>query len=165
MPDASGDAYATQFLIAKVGSELNTNYGPESSSATDADAIRVLDAYGYSAAKIKHDYYDVRTAIWNNRIPVYMSGKDSPSSGHAWVCDGALYNYTGCEYYVEYLYDNTYDNFGETLIDLPGGSGAGYYRFHMNWGWGIRYNGWYIGVDSPNGDFKNNRQNIYVSSK
>ena len=89
-----------------------------------------------------------------------MAGKNSLGEGHAWVCDGANQTDSKTEYYVEYLYNETYDNLGYTLIDLPGSFGyKTHFKFHMNWGWGGTNNGWFIDNDVY---YPTNRKNIYV---
>lgn len=166
MPN-TGATYSTQFLIAEIGKAIGTNYGEESSSARISNAVEEFGAYGYNATKKDHIPSEVVFEMANYKRPVFMCGDRNLTKGHAWVCDGLIRNSSEYEYYVEYLYNGSYDNFGETLLDLPGGfGGISYTTFHMNWGWGGSYDGWYTGADpTSDRDYKYRRQNIYVSPK
>ena len=166
MPN-TGATYATQFLIAEVGKAIGTNYGEESSSARISKALQEFRTYGYNATLKDHIPSEVVFEMANFKRPVFMCGDRTLFKGHAWVCDGLIHNSSEYEYYVEYLYNGSYDNFGETLIDLPGGfGGISYTFFHMNWGWGGTHDGWYTGADpTSDRDYKYRRQNIYVSPK
>lgn len=134
-----------------------------------------LNTYGYSSATIDNfNESATKNELFNNRRPVYMRGDDSNGGGgHAWVCDGAH----------EYLNTNGYC-FVEFLTGYggsnPGYSDRGYWTvsnptlayttnatslyFNMNWGFRDIENGWFISnnVNSGDGNFKNDRKNMYV---
>jgi hypothetical protein len=85
---------------------------------------------------------------------------NDPKIGHAWVCDG----YKTHEYYVEYLLrvpdcSDQYYTIKEHQEDY-----SLFYFYHMNWGWGGTYDGWFIGENvNANGidrDYKYNRYDI-----
>ncbi|WP_456086495.1 C10 family peptidase [Parabacteroides sp.] len=166
MPN-TGATYANQFLIAEVGKAIDTDYGEDSSGAKPKNAVKQFDNYGYNAILKDHKPSEVAFEIRNFNRPVFMCGDRNLTKGHAWICDGLISNSSEYEYYVEYLYNGSYDNFGETLLDLPGGfGGISYTTFHMNWGWGGRHDGWYTGANpTSDKDYKYRRQNIYVSPK
>lgn len=86
---------------------------------------------------------------------------------HAWICDGLTHKSSEYEYYVEYLYNGSYDNLGETSPNLPGSfGGISYTFFHMNWGWGGTHDGWYTNAaPTDNRDYKYRRQNLYINPK
>lgn len=166
MPN-TGATHATQFLIAEIGGVIGTNYGEESSSARISKAVRGFGAYGYNANLKDHNSSDVIFEMVNFNRPIFMCGDRNLTKGHAWVCDGLKRNSAEYEYYAEYLNNGSYDNFGETLLDLPGHfSGIPYTFFHMNWGWGGSYDGWYAGAaPTSDRDYQYRRQNIHVSPK
>lgn len=97
--------------------------------------------FGYSFADWgNYDYLTVKSNLNNNR-PVILSG-DNGQTGHMWVCDG----YTQTSYYFD---DCT---------------GVVYYPwFHMNWGWGGSFNGYYSynNFNPANTNFNNNKKMIY----
>ena len=67
--------------------------------------------------------------------------------GHAWVCDGAN------EWWTCIRAENEYEN------DIT----FSYLQFHMNWGWGGSYDGWFsYGNFNPTGhQYSENLKMIY----
>lgn len=136
MPDDYA-TYASQYLIADIGKTIGINYGSGGSEAKDYDIPNGFIAYGYQSSIKGHNSNDVISEITKFKRPVCMTGVNpSTASGHAWVCDGVEQRNSKKEYYVEYVNNGKYDNFGYTLIDNPGSFGyTSYYYFHINWGW------------------------------
>jgi len=109
-----------------------------SSSANMAYVLTSQFNYG-NAIKANDDYNVVVTNVDYNR-PVILSGSNS-TSGHMWVCDG----YRTTNFYFD---DCT---------------GVGFLHFHMNWGWGGNYDGWYAynNFNPGNTNYNDNKKMIY----
>jgi hypothetical protein len=126
-PDAQRMNDAVAALMYRVGASASMNYGPSSSGAYDAGAMKAFKAFGYANVELKHrsllvpilnitiqNYTDeqweqmLRDEIDAGR-PVYYTGS-SDTGAHAFVMDG-------------------YD-----------GSG----NFHFNWGWNGSLDGYYV---------------------
>lgn len=165
---------ATQTLIADIGSAVDMEYGKESKSNI-AKAKVGFEIRGYTAVRKAHKSWEVEDEIFINRRPVYMRGNQKEFmgfswDGHAWVCEGAERWSTCVNYFVEYLVNRStnpsYSSCGLPAYWAPQrSSGSGYLLFYMNWGWGINNgNAWYnfSDVNSGNGDFKHDRENLYV---
>ena len=84
----------------------------------------LINDFGYrSAVRADYNYNTVKNELLAYQRPVLLRGVST--NGHVWVCDGAHY-WTVCN------------------VDMNGNVGANVYlHFHMNWGWGGDYNGWY----------------------
>ncbi len=161
-------AYTVANLIKDIGTDLNTDYDCESSSANRNKAKKVFyEDYGYSGS-IKLDDFHIDD-IKNNLMwgyPVYLRGNATRinilntywyKDGHAWVCDG--------------LWEE-YDNFKVTFTTGGGVPLISYetrnYRcyLHMNWGHGdIFQNIWYFSNNlthpiNSDYDFKWNKEMI-----
>ncbi len=116
-------------LMKDAGVSVGMNYGSNSSGTqTDKvdDALR--STFSYSSASWIDNSYSQETikSNLNSRRPVILRGKSEKNcflgifcdydGGHAWVCDGYRTYNTEC---------------------------CGYLYFHMNWGWGGSYDGWF----------------------
>jgi len=157
--------YASQYLIADIGETIDVNYGSDSSSADISDAKEGFNFYGYNVTRKEHRSHEVAFEIGHFKRPVYMRGqKGFLRNGHAWVCDGVIQNIAEYQYYVEYINNGSYDNLGETFMDLPGQCGGqSYVFFHMNWGWKGVHDGWYITATPSDKNYEYDRENLYVS--
>ncbi|MGN1220121.1 MAG: C10 family peptidase [Candidatus Cryptobacteroides sp.] len=93
-----------------------------------------------------------------------MAGNDG-TVGHAWVCDG----YRCPHYYTEYILyalDNDiypeceYIKYAERRLE---GYVSAAKSFHMNWGWGGYYDGWFLDGDwTPDTfDFTHNKRMLH----
>lgn len=162
----------TRRLLGDVGRALNINYKPGENSATDGEAKRALEDFGYNATLSNHNFASAENEIKRYRRPVYMSGMDRlmfPSIGHAWVCDGTNTKKTKTSYLIEFIYGGPgYYNFSD-YGHYPSESSLEYLDFHMNWGWGGASDGWYIHSSSkPTNhiyDYDRLRNDIFVSKK
>jgi hypothetical protein len=111
-------------------------------SATINDAKNALSSFGYTYTQ--QDHTGITTGICqslNNNRPVYMRGKDSNGSGHAWVCSGYKSESTTKEFYLAFVPNGPiqYDTFG------PYSSTNTVHYFYHLWGWsGGSGNGWFI---------------------
>ena len=116
-------------LMSEAGVSVGMNYGSSGSGAqTDKVDDALKGTFAYSSANWISNNYSQETVKTNlkNRRPVILRGKSEKScflglfcdydGGHAWVCDGYRTYNTEC---------------------------CGYLYFHMNWGWGGSYNGWF----------------------
>lgn len=84
----------------------------------------LINEFGYkSATRVNYSSTTVRNELLAYQRPLLLRGVST--RGHVWVCDGAH------EWFV--CNENS-----------DGSLGAYYYlHFHMNWGWGGEYDGWY----------------------
>jgi hypothetical protein len=89
------------------------------------------------------------------------------TNSHYWVCDGVRESHYSTLYFVEYRIEGSghysYTDLGHPTGDSPRESGWSTSTvYHMNWGWGGSGDGWYVGANSPNGNFQHHRMNFYV---
>jgi hypothetical protein len=121
-------------LMRDAGISVNMNYDCYSSGAYSKDVEKALENdFGYSTSTSYETYYSgpMQTEIDSYR-PVYLS-----AGGHAWVCDGYRYYFSGC---------------------------TGSIWPHMNWGWNGAYND-YFGFNNWNPSsysFNSNRKMVKV---
>lgn len=159
--------YASQYLIANIGSTIGVDYGYESTSSNISDAKDGFEEYGYNVIKKEHINSEAAFEIANYQRPIYMRGREGllQLTGHAWVCDGLNQNISEYDLYAEYVNNGNYDNLGLSLIDNPDGfGGTSYTYFHMNWGWYGQHNGWFIDATPESGTSYNyDRENLYIS--
>lgn len=149
MPDNQAAQTTCDFLYL-VGQRIGIKYWLNSSAEID-DSAQALRSFGYSAAKVQdHDKYAVSIDLQHNR-PVYMRGKASlTSSGHAWVCDGVWSGTTFTELKLMTL-EYCPQGYEPTVFLTPyeNTEQTGYIstQFHMNWGWGGLYDGYFVDAD------------------
>lgn len=101
---------------------------------------------GYSCTLQAHNTSSIVSSL-SNHHPVYCRGRDScyyPFESHAWVCDG-IYNYSTETRYV--LFTLEFQN-GSPVGFVQNESYSEYYypptMFHINWGHGGHFNGFYL---------------------
>ena len=87
------------------------------------------NSFGYSnAIQADYNYSTVKQELFTYNRPVIIKGEDKATNdAHAWVCDGANQWWTCIRAEDEYENDITFS----------------YLQFHMVWGWGGGYDGWY----------------------
>jgi hypothetical protein len=147
-------SYQTQILIRDVFNKIdslgmltyNANSTPVNTSFSISSFLK--NQFGYStASEESFDRWTTFNYILNSEKPIIMLGQvrvkfgnEYYYIGHAWVCDGA-------------------HEWDECIIQDNGDySVVGHALFHMNWGWGTSYNGWF-GYDngfttlSPSGTY------------
>lgn len=138
---------ATQSLLAEVHDDINWWIAQETSDPWSAKSY--LRDKGYTNASVQtHDMIEVESNLILRR-PVLMSGADGVT-GHSWVCDGfrrSSYNKEFYLYVISVVPPLQYENTGLTGYASVG-NGAYY---HMNWGWGGNYNGWFLGDNANPG--------------
>jgi hypothetical protein len=127
MPNTTGSP-ETARLISDLHNALPVAYSCTGTgvSANFNLANVLINNFGYSTA-IMSDYN--LTSVWNDIgafRPVMLMGISNSIGGHAWVCDGTLYNKV-C----------MFDNYGNFIAALT------YNYLHMNWGWNGVSDGWF----------------------
>lgn len=152
-----------QEFLAKLSYQICS----DGTSANISDAKKTLEDYGYKVRKIKHDTSALINQIGKNRKPVYARGqKNILSSGHAWVIDGAYFSHSGTSYKLYYLDPDYYPDFVYRYEEMDFDSNySEICKFHMNWGWGGSYNGWYFDYDklNPGGEnFSSYREELII---
>lgn len=156
-------------LMVDIGRAFEMNYDdPKASGANIGNVKKGLEnTFGYNVTKKENDNDEVMNYILRQKSPVYMKGHSS-KSGHAWVCDGANYTHYQNDYQVEVPIrrngEYVYFNNGTTYFSTS----SLYQAVHLNWGWD-RNNGWYYsGVTQAtpsDNDYKNNRENLFITPK
>lgn len=147
-----GNGYGaeTNEFIRSLAQELNSSYSCYATLSTIESALHVLKSKGYVTSNIS-SVVRPGTIVFNlkQRRPVIFSGRDRGSSiGHMWVCDG-IKSYTN---EICFVAGGSYDTRTELIPD------AQYY--HMRWGYGGNYDGWFrsgsyhVGNNSFNYDVK-----------
>lgn len=143
----------TAEFLYEIGQKVNMKYGANGSKANIDDALSAFKGYyGYfSAKKITHNYSNVLDELRAKR-PVYMRGYDSSGflgiviEGHAWVCDG-YYSSMSRDEYTIFILEDTYDGTEPTELSYiykeEGPILTASLRFHMNWGWNNKHDGFY----------------------
>lgn len=152
MPYSGGSSTTLSAFLAELRKKLDvTNDG----SSNINKAKSVLESYGYNCNKGTHSADAVYAALQKN-MPVYTRGEDKDGNGHAWVIDGSNAVTTYTEYKLYILNDCAYPQFEYIEVDSWRNYHVQNVFFHMNWGWGGRYNGWFldsrIGFNSQDGE-------------
>jgi hypothetical protein bfra3_23100 len=169
MPNNVGSDELRAFL-AQLKRDLHGSDG----RATINDAERVLKNFGYSVSQSGHDSSKVFYELKNNRRPVYARGqKNISSTGHAWVIDGLYYSTHNVCYTLYRLADTSYPLFRYEPAEAigPHNEYSDLTTFHINWGWGGSYNGWFqdirnIKVTVGTGevrDYSYGRKELFIS--
>ena len=124
-------------FIYDVAHGVDTEFGIFGSASDINKAKFYLDSIGYTCQKITHEDAIVRNSIYQNK-PVYMKGYRVASPyelvGHAWVCDGYVYNATDVTVSLQVIsfdeplrYQAVGDTYTFTTAEMS---------FYMNWGYG-----------------------------
>ena len=138
------------------------------------EAEKLLDTLEYNA-RIENYDANVLASLVSSRISnnqqyhkiAIMCGDAAPGTvGHAWVCDGYKYPHSYTEYILYALNNDIYPEF--EFIEYAEDHGAEVFLpsvkfFHMNWGWGGSYDGWFYNGDWTPGtnDFTNDKYMIH----
>ena len=142
--DASSQSYqvdAVSNLLYSIGVALETNYGPSGSSAN----LYVSDTHYPSAYKLLKNYYDYP---WVNCI------QKSSYSNDNWI----QYMQIDLWNNMPILYCGSSTAYGSHVFILDGYTSDN--QFHINWGWGGQYDGYYtIGSLNPYGNTQYNSNN------
>lgn len=147
---ATGTTVLSNFLY-EVADNIKTRFSVTSSWSYMGDIeFALITDYNYKLDNYT-DYSESSTrASVNSNWPVLLQGNTTDlTSGHFWVCDGTRYHTPG-KVYVLYVVD-----YIEPLQFVAAGQpyeameSYDYYMYHMNWGWGGTYNGWYLNNGFP----------------
>lgn len=119
--------------------------------------------------KKNHNHQDVFNSI-SQQKPVYITGCRNkiifPGIGincHAWVVDGVDNVQTTTYYRIEWQ-NSSFEY--ETDYMRYNYHGSARQLYHVNWGWGSSYNGWFIDLhNAPVADrnYKYSQDNIYFT--
>ncbi len=145
MPNSYGNTYISS-LMRDIGDAVGMKYTCDASKAYADDIAPALkNTFGYnSASYADYDYNTVKSELNHSRPVILTGGRKTGGwifsqyeDGHAWVCDGYSLTVFPC--------------WGSMLT------------FHMNWGWGGTYNGWYGFLNFNPGDYTFNykRKMVY----
>lgn len=155
----------TSRLVYDIGKAVKMDYGKDGSGSNINKAKDAFSAWGYNVTKKDHDVFDVEIKVLYNKRPVYMRGDKKNFlglftwDGHAWVCEGARRYDNRIDYFAEYQLNN--GTFVRSENSTSGGSQTTY--FYQNWGWGAKYNGWFLFNDvKVNGDSFHYDRQIYT---
>ena len=147
---ATGTTVLSNFLY-EVADNIKTRFSVTSSLSYMGNIeFALITDYNYKLDNYT-DYseFSTRSSV-NSDWPVLLQGNTTDlTSGHFWVCDGTRYHTPG-KVYVLYVVD-----YIEPLQFVAAGQpyevmeSYDYYMYHMNWGWGGTYNGWYLNNGFP----------------
>ena len=145
-----GFSTVTQYFLKDIAISIGTKFGINGSYANIDDvASKLKNTYGYSSSisVVDHDSSTPVMQQLNLNQPVYMRGSNSANEGHAWVCDG-YHLYT---FYTESTLraptnSSSYASGSTSMYDY-----SSYAAYHMNWGWGGLYDGWFYYDVNPGG--------------
>lgn len=165
-------------LVKLVADAFNMNYGTLYSWTIPSNVTSGLNALGYTTSSYSHNALTVRNEVITNIRPVIMVGSEvnaplptysNPFGNcHYWVCDGAKENIINQITYFTKNQPNGAGTFtqGEYSYNSPGIIGGTVTRqYHMNWGWGGPYDGWYADNNLPTGqNFQYYRVDIFVNT-
>lgn len=108
------------------------------------DAVSLLNSYGYNVS-LQEFSSALNIFLTRKNIAILCGVTPGEDVGHAWVCDG-LHEYRyftdyklfalDWEMSPEYSYSCISDSHDEKY-------GDNLYYYHMNWGWGGLYDGWF----------------------
>lgn len=164
-------------LIKLVGEDLNMNYTTFGSWATPGNVESGIRSMGYTVTRANHNYNLVRTQLLTYRKPVIMLGGSLDAfdpitylgDSHYWVCDGAKEYDHNLVYFMDLINtsNNTYYNHPYVYSPSnPFSTDITYVlNFHMNWGWGGKYDGWFLNHNANPGDhnYKYGRKDYYIT--
>ena len=137
-------------------SDVQRFYAQYTEITSDCDGTAAAEFYmdevlkedfGYqSAIMANYDRNCVKRELLYERRPVLFTG-DSSDSAHVWIADG-IHDWCVC------------------VVDMNGNIGANnYLHFHMNWGWGGLYDGWYscgnFNIPAENTTYDRNLRIVY----
>ena len=134
-------------FVERLGIDLRMHYGCDGSMAYDADAERVLKAYGYHTDGIQTYTWSAVKQDIDAGHPVYTRGNHATgSTGHAWVVDGYKTERNPVDVFMD-----VYDSNGNFLRGYYLGIEYEYQDLmHCNWGWDASGNGYFhTGVFAP----------------
>lgn len=170
-------------LVKMVYEELGTTYVNlpllgEAVYTTPEGMENGIEKFGYNVSSGDHSFERVQNEILKYKRPVIMLGNDTNLSAlpeplnyignsHFWVCDGCkkttknrLFVFTEWQPYGNG--DFVPGWYSMNNPDVQGGVVFSYY--HMNWGWGGTYNGWFADNSMTPGshDFEHSRKDFYI---
>ena len=151
---ATGTTVLSNFLY-EVACNIDTDFDVAYSESWTNDIYDALVyTYNYSADYlVGYVESETRQSVNLNR-PVFLYGASS-SGGHFWVCDGTRYHTPGkvyVLYVVDYIEPLQFVAAGQPYEALES---YNYHMYHMNWGWGGTYDGWYLNEGFPyNNNYK-----------
>ncbi len=137
-------SFAAQMEVArfiyKIGVYVGTDYDNECITY-DQNVPALLRHVGYRSVALQYfDLDKARAMVCDNKLPLYMSGKNANAvDGHIWVVDG--WN----EYSVRdwNCYYDTHGGTYTTILDRVLLSSTRYIKIHCNFGWGGKSDGYY----------------------
>lgn len=159
------DHAENNLFLGDIAYYLHPTYYTNRTSASVSRICNTLYSLGYTEyERHPHNMDEVRMEIYNGR-PLLMSG-GSGNSAHIWICDGFKWECSAYELSVAVLEDSpaSYppEGFDMALQHLVGPE-KNIHRYHMNWGWGNYYDGWFLGNDvnvRPEYDLSTSRYNF-----
>ena len=148
---ATGATVLSNFLY-ELAVNCKTNFKETGSWTRNGDIYSALiNVYGYLVdSPVAYSESLARSSVNSNR-PVILQGTKTTDNtkGHIWVCDGTRYHTPGkvyVLYVVDYIEPLQFVAAGQPYEDLES---YNYYMYHMNWGWGGTYDGWYLNEGFP----------------
>lgn len=139
----SSETILSIFLAEVAQKVRQTGKAPNVSNANSMiDALINDFNYKSSCSKVNHNASLVASSL-DDYGPVLMTGQNS-GGGHAWICDG--YGTSSGQIIYKLYVISPYENLEYITAGNPvsGDVLSNGTFFHLNWGWGGDYDGWYV---------------------
>lgn len=164
MPNNTSSTELSSFLFG-LRRDLNID---DDGGGYIANGLNYLSAKGYGYNFVSHRIQPTIASILRQE-PVIMRGTDEQrdSIGHAWICDGYRKVCPTTEYrlYLLTFYNGEPDAMEQYVVNSTYYPDYDTYYMHMNWGWGGRYDGYFLedDIETPNYNFTEFRKDAFIS--
>lgn len=136
-----------------------------------SDAVALLNSYGYNV-KFQDFSSSINTFIARENVAILygMRLEGEEIIGHDWICDGLREYKCYTDYKLFALDNKAYPGYSYICIEYVREQDYDYneYSYHMNWGWGGSYDGWFYGTNwkpKDNRNYKYNQGMVVVKIK
>lgn len=165
MPETYCTATTQQFLY-NLALNIGVRFAKEESPASTKNLINSLKSYGYNVILKDHSIPNIEKQLSLGN-PVIMIGTDPNNGAHSWVCDGYDYFTTATNIYMMSL---DYSEAGDIPNEMyvlwsKEGYRHDYGTYHMCWGWGGLYDGFFYdsNIQAGKRNYYKNRKELLIS--
>lgn len=150
---SDGNTKYVAATLSKLGKDISMQYGMSHSFISDCNMVNIcFESSGIDCANAGYSVDRVNYQLMNKALPVIIYALPNyynPSSGHIWIIDGC-YTYTQTFRHYYLLTTTPMETWALSAITKEEASGyedtiysGDGDTFHMNWGEGGDYDGWY----------------------
>lgn len=124
-------AFMVARLLSEIGTQVQMNYSPSGSGASDYNVPGCLSAFGYNSSSVQPFFAEGCIYDLDKNHPIYVAGS-SLGDRHGWIVESYSKKTITVDYYKRS--DNTYyRSFASSTINL-----------YMNWGWNGNSDGYFL---------------------